>query len=152
MMITVPVQAACNTILYKAFNEKISVTPMKLQKLLYFSHREYLKKTEHPLFSERFEPWPYGPVLPSVYEEFKSFRSDPITMFAKNADGSVSLLSEQGVPEACQAINTVWQKYKFWSGIELSKLTHQDGSAWRKAKDSRSPFLEEKDIRAEEIN
>ena len=28
MMITVPVQAACNTILYKAFNEKISVTPM----------------------------------------------------------------------------------------------------------------------------
>ena len=125
---------------------------MKLQKLLYFSHREYLKKTEHPLFNERFEPWPYGPVLPSVYEEFKSFRSDPITMFAKNADGSVSLLSEQGVPEACQAINTVWQKYKFWSGIELSKLTHQDGSAWRKAKDSRSPFLEEKDIRAEEIN
>lgn len=152
MMITVPVQAACNTILYKAFNEKISVTPMKLQKLLYFSHREYLKKTGKPLFNERFEPWPYGPVLPSVYEEFKSFHSAPITMFAKNADGSASLLSEQGVPEACLAISTVWDKYKWYTGIELSNMTHMEGSAWRKAMDEQLPFLREKDIESEEVN
>lgn len=152
MMITVPVQAACNTILYKAFNEEIPVTPMKLQKLLYFSHREYLKKTGQPLFNERFEPWPYGPVLPSVYEEFRSFHSDKITMFAKNADGSASILSEQGAPKACQAINTVWERYKWYSGIELSTMTHMAGSAWRKAMDGKLPFLREEDIKAEEIN
>lgn len=149
-MITVPVQAACNTILYKAFNEGISVTPMKLQKLLYFAHREYLKKTGQPLFNERFEPWPYGPVLPSVYEEFKSFHADPITMFAKNADGSASLLSEKGVPAACQAINTVWLRYKPYSGIELSQMTHREGSAWHKAIEVKSPFLKEEDIKMEE--
>lgn len=151
MMITVPVQAACNTILYKAFKEKIPVTPMKLQKLLYFSHREYLKKTGQPLFNERFEPWPYGPVLPSVYEEFRSFHSSPITMFAKNANGSASVLSEQGAPEAYQAISAVWERYKLWSGIALSNLTHMEGSAWRKAKEERLPFLKEDDIKADEI-
>ena len=81
-----------------------------------------------------------------MYEEFKSFRAEPITMFAKNADGSASLLYAQGTPAACQAINTVWERYRLKSGIELSQLMHMEGSAWRKAKDRRLPFLEDDDI------
>lgn len=151
MISTVPVQAACNTILYRAFYEDIPITPMKLQKLLYFSYREFLKKTDFPLFSEQFEAWPYGPVLPSVYDEFKSFHSSPIKKFAKNADGSVSVISEQNAKEACEAIDTVWKRYKSWSGIELSKLTHLEGSAWRKAMDEHRTFLINEDIKEEKV-
>lgn len=151
MISTVPAQAACNTILYKAFHENIPVTPMKLQKLLYFSYREFLKNTDFPLFSEQFEAWPYGPVLPSVYDEFKSFRASPITMFAKNADGSVSVVSERNAHEACEAIDAVWERYKLWSGIALSNLTHLEGSAWRKAMDEGRPFLTNADIKEETI-
>lgn len=152
MMITVPVQAACNTILCKAFSERIPVSPMKLQKLLYFSYRQYLQDTNGlPMFSEQFEAWPYGPVLPSVYDEFKSFHGNPITMFAKNADGSVSVLSCQNVPEACNAIDTTWERYKGKSGIELSQITHLPGSAWHKAMASQSPFLKDEDIQEEVV-
>ena len=45
----------------------------------------------------------------------------------------------------------MWERYKLWSGIALSNLTHMEGSAWRKAKEERLPFLKEDDIKAEEI-
>ena len=91
-VLPIPAQAVCNSILQLSFEENIPVSPMKLQKLLYFVYRDYLKETDELLFSERFEAWPSGPVLPSVYSEFKSFCDQPITKFAKNADGSVSVL------------------------------------------------------------
>lgn len=152
MMAPVPVQAACNTILCKAFSEHIPVSPMKLQKLLYFSYRQYLRNTNGlPLFSEQFEAWPYGPVLRSVYDEFKSFHGDPITMFAKNANGSVSVISCQNAPEACRAIDSTWELYKNKSGIELSQITHLPGSAWHKAMASRDIFLKNEDIQREDV-
>lgn len=142
----VPVQAICNTILLKSFSENISVTPMKLQKLLYFVYREYFQKNNEPLFSEPFETWQYGPVLSSVYNEFSSFHANRITKFAKNADGSSTVISADGAPRIMDAIDTVWDKYKSFNGIELSNITHRPGSAWRKAFDSHSAVLNDKDI------
>ena len=55
-----------NNLLQRAFTDKISISPMKLQKLLYFTYKHYLKSTNGiPLFAERFEVWKYGPVLPT---------------------------------------------------------------------------------------
>ena len=56
-----------NSILMRAFIENIDITPMKLQKLIYFTYQMYLKETDIPLFDERFETWKYGPVISSVY-------------------------------------------------------------------------------------
>ena len=39
-----------NNLLNLAFKEKSPVTPMKLQKLLYFIYRDYLQKTKESLF------------------------------------------------------------------------------------------------------
>lgn len=69
----VSVQAFANTVLKKSFEELIQVSPMKLQKLLYFIYADYLKKTKEPLLSEKFQVWQYGPVLSSAYYEFKSW-------------------------------------------------------------------------------
>lgn len=148
----IPVQAVCNTILLKGFTEKISITPMKLQKLLYFTHREYLRQNDgQPLFSEQFEAWPYGPVLSSVYDEFKSFHSEPITKFAKNADGSVTVVSERNAEDVMNALNKVWRTYKDFTGIQLSEITHKEGSAWRKAMDEKRTFLKDEDIQGESV-
>ena len=72
-------------------------------------------------------------------------------MFAKNADSSVSVVSERNAHEACEAIDAVWERYKLWSGIALSNLTHLEGSAWRKAMDEGRPFLTNADIKEETI-
>lgn len=147
----VPVQAVCNTILLKSFEENISVTPMKLQKLVYFIFKDYLESTGKELFSEQFEAWQYGPVLSSVYSEFKSFGKERITKFAKNADGSATIVSPEGAPEVMKSITRVWEKYKFMTGVQLSQITHSPDSAWSKSYHSSNLFLNLEDIKNEHI-
>jgi uncharacterized phage-associated protein len=51
------------------------LTPLKLQKLLYFVYGIYWTQKKERLFSENFLAWKYGPVLRSVYDSFKHFGS-----------------------------------------------------------------------------
>ena len=67
-----------NNILKRGFDDDIDITPMKLQKMLYFVYRKYLQETGKSLFNERFETWKYGPVLSSVYYGFKKYGSNSI--------------------------------------------------------------------------
>lgn len=125
----VSVQAVCNTVLKKAFEENIPVTPMKLQKIIYFIYRDYLQQTDQKLFNDNFQAWQYGPVVVSVYDEFKSFGSRPITRFAKDAKGKVKVVKSTAKDIMC-SIDNIWDKCKNFNGIELSKITHKPGTAW----------------------
>lgn len=119
-----------NNILLRAKREKINVTPMKLQKLLYYICVKYAKETGTSPISEQFEVWQYGPVVPSVYSEFKPYGASPIKQLAKNAVGESNMVDEDANPLLTDCINYVWSRYKNFSGIELSKKTHQRGSGW----------------------
>ncbi|MDC4901720.1 DUF4065 domain-containing protein, partial [Acinetobacter baumannii] len=45
------------------FVDNLTLTPLKLQKVLYYVHAEYLaRKNCKPLFNENVEKWQYGPV------------------------------------------------------------------------------------------
>lgn len=123
----------CNNILQRGKREKIDVSPMKLQKLMYYVCRDYVHETGQMPISEDFEVWQYGPVLPSVYGEFKSFGAKPITCYAKDASGHSYKVSESENPTLSMIIDVVWAKYKNITGIDLSKKTHQKGSGWYSA-------------------
>lgn len=139
----------CNNILYLANRDNISVTPMKLQKLLYFLYREYLKLTNSPLFPERFEAWKYGPVLSRVYSEFSCFRDKNIDKYYEDCDGKSFKISSDCDPNFNIALNTIWEKYKNYSGIQLSNITHYPETAWRKAWVEGNQYLTDEDIRKE---
>ena len=53
--------------------EEFDVTPLKLQKLLYYCQGYSLALTGKKLFDERIEAWRYGPVVDSVYQEYKKY-------------------------------------------------------------------------------
>lgn len=139
-------QTVANTFLLLGFGENINITPMKLQKLTYFLYKEYIQKTGMPLFSEPFEKWKYGPVLPSLYYEFNSFQSSPITRFAKDAKGQAEIINMQVDNDISDAVKKVWQTYKNYSAIELSQLTHRPDTAWDKATNYK---LSDEDIKSE---
>lgn len=54
------------------------ITNLKLQKLLYYSQAWHLAIYDEPLFQDRIEAWVHGPVVPSVFREYRSFRWSPI--------------------------------------------------------------------------
>ena len=126
--------AVANSILEVSSVERRALTPMQLLKLVYISHGWHLAVSGEPLFNEPVEAWRHGPVIPSLYQEFKHFKKSPVTRTAYSVD-PVSL--EVTTPfiqledtETNRLIRWVWKNYGHLNGIQLSELTHQPGTPW----------------------
>lgn len=112
-------------IVNKLNKRNIMITHLKLQKLLYFCQKEFLKRYDMPLFNEDFEAWIHGPVLPIIYKEYAKFGWDNIPaprfpLFPLNKNEK-------------ETIKFVLEKYQNFSGKELENLTHQEYS-WIEAR------------------
>jgi uncharacterized phage-associated protein len=117
------------------------ITPLKLQKIIYFLHGWHLVFSGKPAVSERFFAWRYGPVLDSVYREFRHFGSAPITAYATDFDPESkknfayvignSTRSGSG-KQFNEILEKVLDSYGSMDGLELSALTHAQGSPWAK--------------------
>ena len=138
-----------NSLLDKGKESNVAITPLKLQKLLYFFYRDYLIATGKPLFAYRFEPWEYGPVIAEVYYVFKHFGATPITEFMKDEEGKKISFDTNGRNQYSDTFNLMWLNFGTLSGRSLVMITHQEGSAWYKAYQGDYPFLEDCDIAAD---
>lgn len=135
-----------NNVLARAFAERRYITPMKLQKILYFVASEYQKLTGQVLLEESFAMWAYGPVLYSVFNEFRTYSKDPIKRYARDAQGNAYSIDEASDLNLRRALDVVWKVTRSRGAIELSEITHREDSAWDKAYQSDSPFLDPEDI------
>jgi len=127
---TSPLYAA-NNLIIRAKDSGISMSHLKLQKLLYMLYACFYAKYGVCLFSERFEAWPYGPVLTQTYEVFKHYGSKNIGEPCKNLSGRVMIVTEEGCFKEC--FDDVWSKFGNHSGSALVSITHSKDSAWYKA-------------------
>ena len=136
--------AAANSLLELSFADDKFISPLKLQKLLYFVHKEYLKRNNGvPLITEQFHAWDYGPVLPTVYHAFKPFGSKSITKFMAEY-GEVHIISEKNKIFKA-ALEDVWERYSDLTAQRLVDLTHVKGGAWEAARKD-GTFLDNMDI------
>lgn len=135
-----------NSILRRAFKEKIAVSPMKLQKLMFFITCLYQRNTGRRLLTESFQPWRYGPVCRAVYGEFKSFGGNPITAYAKDAIGNAYAADERSSPELKQALDTVWSHLGCLPAVMLFRITVLPRSAWSKAVERKNCFISNADM------
>jgi len=112
-----------NKILAKYSNSEVDglICNMKLQKMLYYMQGFHLAFFETPLFNEEIEAWMYGPVVPPVYEVFKSngnsgipFNEEPLKLSKEEE----ALFSE------------VYRVYGAYSAIGLMNLTHSE-TPWK---------------------
>ena len=55
------------------------VSNLRLQKLLYFVQAKFLRETGKPCFLDTMEAWDFGPVVVSVYHEYKIYGGLDIT-------------------------------------------------------------------------
>jgi uncharacterized phage-associated protein len=134
------VRAVANYLLDVAEEKGISIDHMKLQKLIYIAHGWHLARTGRPLVSNAIEAWPYGPVLPDLYHEFKQFGSRPIRGRAFEFDFNQleNVIYRERLPDDTQAlIHLVLDVYQNASGAELSELTHQKGTPWEQVAGSK---------------
>lgn len=105
--------------------EPAYLTPMQLQKLLYYIQGWSLAETGSPVFKEDLRAWRDGPVVKEVYQTYRDLGKMPII----NVPSSPPELS----PSARSLIENVWNRYKEFSAYKLSDLTHEE-MPWKKAR------------------
>lgn len=109
-----------------------SLNPIKLQKLVYYAHGWYSGYTKKPLIDEAVEAWQYGPVIPSLYHEFKRFGSGVIRGKAVEyvGFGSPAAVIPPADPDIRKFLTNVWNSYGRYTGVALSEMTHASGTPW----------------------
>jgi uncharacterized phage-associated protein len=114
----------------KGIEEESYVTQMKLQKMVYFAHGYHLAKYNEPLIKEEFEAWKFGPVVQSIYHDYKLYGSDAIIDTGLIAEDGDKLEAEDLNSAAVDAIEYTWQVTKHLTASQLSRWSHLDGSPW----------------------
>ncbi len=141
--------AVANYFLKLAWEEDANISPMKIQKLVYFAHGWYLAIAGKPLIAETVKVWDYGPVVPELYQEFKKYGNQRIEHFAKSWDDQVYMIPGT---EDVQIIHRVWDTHKELTAFQLSDRTHYEDSPWYKARLEGEKILTNDDIRNHFVN
>ncbi len=127
-------RAIANFFLDYADSHKVELSPLALQKLLYFSQGWHLAIFDHPLVKNGFEAWERGPVLRIVYDCFKRINiSAPIKTRAKTFDPinnlNIAVEYELSVEEE-KFLEKMFSYYGYKNAYELSDLSHERGGPW----------------------
>lgn len=63
-------------------DNRIPITNLKLQKILYFLQKEYFKNNDALLFNETFMAFEYGPVMYSEWKKYSKFGKSNLTVLS----------------------------------------------------------------------
>lgn len=138
-----PATVIANEFFALAKRQGDALTPMKLQKLVYFAHGWCLALTEQALISDQIQAWQYGPVIPSIYHEFKEVGNGPITnpatemryergmKFVRKAFSLDDYPETEERQHAKEIIAKVFEIYGKYSAVRLSNATHLHGTPWQ---------------------
>lgn len=108
-----------------------TITPLKLQKILYYAQGYYLAKNNKALFKEEFEAWAHGPANPDIYDMYKEYGANAIDT-PKIED--VPNYDEDLEDFLC----AIWDNFGIYDGKYLEELTHQE-TPWIEARKGYQP-------------
>lgn len=98
------------------------ITPLALQKLLYFAQAFYHALFHADLFTDDCQAWAHGPVFPDVYYRYREYGYNPID---KPTDAFELDLGELTTREI-ELIDSVIAAFGQYSGSVLSSITHNE--------------------------
>ena len=112
------------------FEKLEEVTPLTLQKLLYFIQGTSFALNKKPMFTEFAQAWVHGPVYPEVYDIFRDFKYNPIedARFAIFEGTAAKLTNEERY-----VIDLVVDTFGNYSGKVLERITHKE-MPWQEAR------------------
>ncbi|MCR4696365.1 MAG: DUF4065 domain-containing protein [Lachnospiraceae bacterium] len=105
------------------FEKTGEITPLALQKILYYTQGIFMVNYGRPLFREECQAWVHGPVYEEVYDMFKGFKYNPIEdkRFVIFRDRFQMLTDEEK-----KVIDMVLNSFGMYSGKTLEKIAHKE--------------------------
>ena len=102
------------------------ISNLKLQKLLYYAQGAFLAVTNEPLFDDNIVAWLHGPVVESVYHQYKANGAQGIP-FDEDFDFS------EFTPEENELLTEVYDVFGQYSALKLRNMTHEE-TPWKETK------------------
>lgn len=106
-------------------SKESDITPMKLQKLLFFAHGYHMAFTGKPLVDGGFAALAKGPVNRDAYQHFRNFGAKVIH---KKENRKFKMDAK-----TAEIVKDVFSLYNQYSAEKLSQLTHLAGTPWSKS-------------------
>lgn len=128
-------RAVANFLLDFCDRSGLAITNLALQKIVYFCHVWSLIELDRPLIRHKFEAWEYGPVLPYLYREFRTFDRTPISARARqldSQDGNYRVVEYDFDSQTESLLLRVAAFYARLRASDLVQLSHAEGSPWHK--------------------
>lgn len=108
-----------------------TITPLKLQKILYYAQGYYLAMNKKELFKEDFQAWAHGPANPGIYEKYKLYGPNAINEPLENE----ILVFEKKIEIF---LADIWNTFGIFDGKYLEELTHKE-TPWMEARKGYEP-------------
>ena len=127
-------RAVANEILRIGASKRVTMSMMKLIKLVYFSHGWCLGLTKKPLCSDTPEAWQYGPVFRTLYYSLPYSGSQTVDRLITDPFGNTI---EPQIPfsdDEKAIMSRIVDVYGKLGAFQLSEITHESGSPWDKAR------------------
>ena len=99
-------------------------TPLHIVKLVYLCHGWMLGLKNQPLIDEPIVTGRYGPIVQSVFDEYKRFGDGPI-VGVKGVDHTADLSDLES-----SVLTFVHMIYEDYADTELSAMTHEPETPW----------------------
>ncbi len=115
-------ESKINTVIQYLLSQCEDITPMALQKALYYIQGFYYAFYQTFLFTEDCQAWVHGPVYRDIYLRYRDYRYDPIGKIA-SFDTSVFSSGEKAI------FDNVINHLCCYSGKTLEHFTHNE-SPW----------------------
>lgn len=101
------------------------ITNLKLQKLAYYAQSASLAFFDTPLFGENLEAWKHGPVVPDLYQIYKSYGASPLPLTA--SDDLPVYATDQA-----KLMDNVYVFFGQFAAWKLRDMTHEE-TPWKEA-------------------
>lgn len=98
-----------------------TISPLKLQKLIYYAQAWHLAIFDEPIFDEDIQAWMHGPVVPSVYYRFQETCKDCTIDISETPLDLVKL--DANTEQLFNEINSIYGER---SARYLEALTHSE--------------------------
>lgn len=108
------------------------ITPLALQKILYYAQGFYKAFFEKFLFDDDCQAWVHGPVYTNIYEKYKEFKSANIPIYMEYDVGD--LIAD----EKREILDVIVKYFGYYNGKALEKMAHHE-TPWIKAREGLLP-------------
>ncbi len=134
-----PAAAIANSFLDLSRRHGKQLTPMQIQKLVYFGHGWHLAyHRDDPLSEEPAQAWRWGPVFPTLYHSVKRWGGSPIendVMAIRPVQTNGHRQMENSFPRVTDEddlafLKMIWDAYGEMTGPELSRVSHDIAGPW----------------------